>query len=49
MFEKMLDGIEVRLNTDFFENKEEYLAIADTVLFTGMIGQIMALFWRAGV
>ena len=35
--EKMLSGIEVRLNTDFFDNKEEYENIADKIVFTGMI------------
>ena len=37
--EKMLDGIEVKLNTDFFNDKEKWLNIADTIIFTGMIDQ----------
>ena len=37
--EKMLDGVEVRLNEDFFDKKEEYLALAKKVVFTGMIDQ----------
>ena len=37
--EKMLDGIEVKLNTDFFEDKEKWLNAADKVIFTGMIDQ----------
>lgn len=37
--EKMLDGIEVKLNTDFFDDKEKWLEIADKVLFTGMIDE----------
>lgn len=37
--EKMLEGIEVRLNTDFFDDKEMWLDIADKVIFTGMIDQ----------
>lgn len=37
--EKMLDGIEVRLNTDFFENREEYENCAKKILFTGMIDE----------
>ncbi len=37
--EKMLDGIEVKLNTDFFDDKERWLDIADKVIFTGMIDQ----------
>ncbi|SFA83484.1 UDP-galactopyranose mutase [Acetitomaculum ruminis DSM 5522] len=37
--EKMLEKCEVRLNTDFFENKEYYMNLADKVLFTGMIDE----------
>lgn len=39
--EKMLDhpNIEVHLNTDFFENKEELENEADKVIYTGMIDQ----------
>lgn len=37
MVEKMLDGIEVRLNTDYFDRREELSALAEKVLFTGMI------------
>lgn len=37
MVSKMLEGIEVRLNTDFLENKEELEAMADKVVFTGPI------------
>ena len=39
IIEKMLDGIEVKLNTDFFEDKEKWLNIADKLIFTGMIDQ----------
>ena len=39
IIEKMLDGIEVKLNTDFFEDKEKWLDIADKIIFTGMIDQ----------
>ena len=35
--EKMLSGIDVKLNTDFFENKEKYENIAEKIVFTGMI------------
>lgn len=35
--EKMLEGIEVRLNTGFLENKAELSALADKVVFTGAI------------
>lgn len=37
IIEKMLDGIEVRLNTDFFDNREYLENIADKIVFTGMI------------
>lgn len=39
IIEKMLDGIEVKLNTNFFDNKEEFMNIADKVIFTGMIDE----------
>lgn len=35
--EKMLEGIDVRLETDFFANREELTAQADKIVFTGMI------------
>ena len=35
----MLDGIDVLLDTDFFENKDYYFSIADKIVFTGMIDQ----------
>ena len=37
--EKMLEGIEVRLNTNFFDDKEKWMNIADKIIFTGMIDQ----------
>lgn len=37
--EKMLEGIEVKLNTDFFDDKQHWLDIADKVIFTGMIDE----------
>ncbi len=37
IIEKMLDGIEVRLNCDFFENREELENLADKIIFTGPI------------
>lgn len=37
LIEKMLDGIEVRLNTDFFENRTELESIADRIIYTGEI------------
>lgn len=39
MVEKMLDGVEVRLNTDYFANKEKLDAEAENVVFTGMIDE----------
>lgn len=35
--EKLLEGIEVRTSTDFFDNQEEYEAMAEKVVFTGPI------------
>lgn len=37
LVENMIDGIEVRLNTDYLENKEELDALADRVVYTGAI------------
>ena len=37
MVEKMLDGIEVRLNVDYLENKSHWDAMADKVVYTGSI------------
>ena len=37
MVEKMLEGIEVRLNVDYFEHKEELDALADRIIYTGPI------------
>ena len=37
--EKMLSGIEVRLNTDYFSDKEYYDSIADKIVYTGQIDQ----------
>ncbi|MGN1186057.1 MAG: UDP-galactopyranose mutase, partial [Methanobrevibacter wolinii] len=39
IIEKLLDGIEVKLNTDFFNDREKWENIADKILFTGMIDQ----------
>lgn len=39
MCEKMLSGIEVRLGVDYFADKAELDALADKVLFTGMIDE----------
>lgn len=37
--EKMLQGIEIKLNCNFFDNKEEFENMADKILFTGPIDQ----------
>ena len=37
IIEKMLDGIEVRLNYDYFDHKEEMDQISDKIIFTGPI------------
>ena len=37
IIEKMLEGIEVKLNCDFFDDREKYLAMADKVIYTGAI------------
>ncbi len=39
IIEKMLEGVEIRLNTDFLENKEELLQLADKIIYTGMIDE----------
>ena len=39
IIEKMLEGIEVKLNTDFFDEKDKWLNIANKIIFTGMIDQ----------
>lgn len=39
IIDKMLEGIEVKLETDFFTNREEFEALADKIVFTGMIDE----------
>ena len=39
IIEKMLEGIEVRLEKDFFENRQEFEEIAEKIVFTGMIDE----------
>lgn len=39
MIEKMLDGIEVRTGVNFLENREEYMSMADKVMYTGPIDE----------
>ena len=37
IIEKMLDGIEVKLNYDFFDHREELEKVAEKIIFTGPI------------
>ena len=39
IIEKMLKGIDIRLNYDYFEHKEELDSIAEKIVFTGPIDQ----------
>ena len=39
IIENMLSGIEVRLNTNFFDSREEYENIANEIIFTGQIDE----------
>ncbi len=39
LIDGLLDGIEVKLNTDFFTNREHWESIADKIVFTGKIDE----------
>lgn len=39
IIDKMLDGVDVRLNVDFFENIMELYGLAEKLVFTGMIDE----------
>ena len=39
MVERMLEGIEIRLDTDYLENREEWNAMADKIIYTGAIDE----------
>ena len=39
LIECMLDGVEVKLNTNFFDNKLEYMNMAKKVIYTGPIDE----------
>lgn len=39
MFDNMLNGIEVRVNTDYFANKEYFDGLAKKIVFTGKIDE----------
>lgn len=42
MVEKMLEGIDVRLSVNYFENREGLNALADKVIFTGPIDEFFS-------
>lgn len=39
IIERMLEGVEVKLDTDFFKNRKEFENLANKVVFTGMIDE----------
>lgn len=39
LIERLLEGVETRLNCDFFANREEFSAMADKIVFTGAIDE----------
>ena len=39
LIERLLEGIDTRVNCDFFTNRDELTALADTVIYTGPIDQ----------
>ena len=39
LIDGLLDGVEVRLNTDFFDNRQHWEQIADKVLYTGKLDE----------
>ncbi|NLG04906.1 MAG: UDP-galactopyranose mutase [Clostridia bacterium] len=39
MIEKMLEGSEIKLNEDFFQNRKTYAELADKIVFTGMLDE----------
>ena len=39
IIEKMLEGIDIKLNTNFFDNREYFEDIAEKIVFTGMIDE----------
>ena len=43
MIANLLDGIEVRLNTDYLENKAELDALADKIVYTGPYRRLLWL------
>ena len=39
IIEKMLEGIDIKLNTNFFDNRKYFENIAEKIIFTGMIDE----------
>ena len=39
LIERLLEGIDTRLNCDFFANRDKLTALADTIIYTGPIDQ----------
>lgn len=39
LVEAMLDGVEVRLNTNYFDNSDEFNLLADKIIYTGMLDE----------
>ncbi len=39
LIEKLLEGVDIKLNEDYFDNREYYNNIADKILYTGCIDQ----------
>ena len=39
LVEKMLEGIEIRLNTDFFKNRNELSSLASKIIYTGPLDE----------
>ncbi|MEG2347703.1 MAG: UDP-galactopyranose mutase [Cetobacterium sp.] len=39
IIEKMLEGVDVNLSTDFFKNRDELSNLAEKIIFTGMIDE----------
>ncbi len=39
IIEKLLEGCDIKLNADFFEDREYYENVADKILYTGMIDE----------
>ena len=52
LVEKMLEGIEIRINTNYFDNKEEFDHIANKIIYTGPLDEYFGyslgkLEWRS--